>query len=630
MANAVPPPRADEVGRTDVLLAIGCGLIALANYAATACPTVGPGDSGELTLAALTLGVAHPPGYPLFTWLGRIACLIPASDPARSTNLLSSITVAGAVVFIYLAARALRSGRLGATVAALLLAFSPAVWPSATNHEVYGLGLLFLAILLLLAATCSAERPRPFLLAAFVLGLATSHQPTALLWLPALAMMVVRRNDAPAVYVVLVFVLFVAGLSTSLGTLILARTDPVINWGDPASLHRFWEHVTAAQYHGLALHAPIGVFWHRLSSLSVWLDRATGHAGWILALLGALRLANTSRRALWAVLLLVATALFGITYDIPDFRVHLLPALLGVALLAGAGAHWVEERVGLLWPVDGRDPGVRTPAPVRAALRTAVEAVAVAALLAVPGHMLFTNARRNGDGRTTLVRDLGANLLASFPRDAVFIYGGDISGNAVRYLQVTRSVRPDVLPVSAEMLFSATYHDWLARRLALPSFDAMLRAAGAGTRVQRRESLVAQVVTAAAGHRPVCLGTELMTPDFFAGPVPREWRIVPMGIVNRLAPLSAPVDSAQIAGGNRELWDSFNLISAFRAYASDDLRGIQIIYASSRNNLGMLCLQQGWSASARANLRAALEYPASAEFRGLVEQNLARIKAGAD
>jgi len=36
-------------------------------------PTVAGGDSGELMGAACELGVAHPPGYPLFTmlsWLG--------------------------------------------------------------------------------------------------------------------------------------------------------------------------------------------------------------------------------------------------------------------------------------------------------------------------------------------------------------------------------------------------------------------------------------------------------------------------------------------------------------------------------------------------------------------------------
>ena len=41
------------------------GLLAFLLYLATACPTVYFGDSGELIAAADSLGVAHPPGYPI-------------------------------------------------------------------------------------------------------------------------------------------------------------------------------------------------------------------------------------------------------------------------------------------------------------------------------------------------------------------------------------------------------------------------------------------------------------------------------------------------------------------------------------------------------------------------------------
>ena len=36
-------------------------------FAATQFPTVPGGDSGELIVAACTLGIPHPPGYPLHT-----------------------------------------------------------------------------------------------------------------------------------------------------------------------------------------------------------------------------------------------------------------------------------------------------------------------------------------------------------------------------------------------------------------------------------------------------------------------------------------------------------------------------------------------------------------------------------
>src|SRR3989339_311974 len=38
----------------------------------TACPTIYIGDDGELNAAAYTLGVGHPPGYPVFTMFSHL------------------------------------------------------------------------------------------------------------------------------------------------------------------------------------------------------------------------------------------------------------------------------------------------------------------------------------------------------------------------------------------------------------------------------------------------------------------------------------------------------------------------------------------------------------------------------
>src|SRR5688572_33448599 len=71
--------------------AAGLFLAALATYVATLYRTVPGGDSGELTLVAATLGVAHPPGYPLFTLLGKLFSLIPLGTVAWRINLLSAV-----------------------------------------------------------------------------------------------------------------------------------------------------------------------------------------------------------------------------------------------------------------------------------------------------------------------------------------------------------------------------------------------------------------------------------------------------------------------------------------------------------------------------------------------------------
>ena len=61
-------------------------------YLATVCPTVPFGDGGELIAAADSLGVAHPPGYPLYTTLGWGALHVLPGEPALRMNLLSALS----------------------------------------------------------------------------------------------------------------------------------------------------------------------------------------------------------------------------------------------------------------------------------------------------------------------------------------------------------------------------------------------------------------------------------------------------------------------------------------------------------------------------------------------------------
>ncbi|CAL8300249.1 unnamed protein product [Boreogadus saida] len=61
-------------------------------YVPTVQRTVPGGDSGELITAACELGVAHPPGYPTFTLLARLAMgILPSLSPAHSVSLMCGL-----------------------------------------------------------------------------------------------------------------------------------------------------------------------------------------------------------------------------------------------------------------------------------------------------------------------------------------------------------------------------------------------------------------------------------------------------------------------------------------------------------------------------------------------------------
>ena len=59
-------------------------------------------DSASFLLSGNFLGVAHPPGYPLYTILAKLFTLIPVSTVAYRIHLLNCLFGSMSVVIVYL------------------------------------------------------------------------------------------------------------------------------------------------------------------------------------------------------------------------------------------------------------------------------------------------------------------------------------------------------------------------------------------------------------------------------------------------------------------------------------------------------------------------------------------------
>ncbi len=155
----------------DPLLAVGCGLLALALYLRTLAPSVAAlfDDSLEFPLVAHRLAIAHPTGYPLYTLLGKLFILSTGGNVARSVNLLSAVAAALTVALLYALARSLTRRRAAALLGAMALALSPIFWSQAVVAEVYTLNTLFVVGLLGLMLRWAREPLAPV-------------RPFALLW----------------------------------------------------------------------------------------------------------------------------------------------------------------------------------------------------------------------------------------------------------------------------------------------------------------------------------------------------------------------------------------------------------------------------------------------------------------
>src|SRR5258705_369477 len=155
----------------DALVALGLALAFGVLYVLTLCPTVTWYDSAEYAGAAVTLGIPHPPGYPLYTLLAAAFVQLPF-EPAYSVNLMSAVFASVALALAYLLQRRVGVGVAAAIVGAATLGASRLFWSQAVIAEVYTTTLaLLLLILLLLVRGLREDRVRPLLLAAFVAGL---------------------------------------------------------------------------------------------------------------------------------------------------------------------------------------------------------------------------------------------------------------------------------------------------------------------------------------------------------------------------------------------------------------------------------------------------------------------------
>jgi len=76
-------------------------------YVMTLAPTISFFDSGEMIAGAYTVGVSHPPGYPVYVTLGKLFSFLPINNVAYRVNLMSSFFAAMTAVMIYYITRAI-------------------------------------------------------------------------------------------------------------------------------------------------------------------------------------------------------------------------------------------------------------------------------------------------------------------------------------------------------------------------------------------------------------------------------------------------------------------------------------------------------------------------------------------
>lgn len=123
---------------------------ALALFTLTLAPGLQPADAGEFQLILNTWGVAHPPGYALYTVLGGLfAHLMPLGSPADRVNLFSALCGALTLAILTRAIRQETGSAWAGIISAGILGAAVSFWTTATQASIRPMTALFTAAMLL-------------------------------------------------------------------------------------------------------------------------------------------------------------------------------------------------------------------------------------------------------------------------------------------------------------------------------------------------------------------------------------------------------------------------------------------------------------------------------------------------
>jgi Flp pilus assembly protein TadD len=597
-------------------------------------------DSGELGAAAFTLGVAHPTGFPLYLLAGKAAAFAPAGEVALRLNLLSAACAAGACVLAARLARALcpSPGALSALAAAALVALGATFWSQATVTEVYTPSIL--ALLFLLAGSERVVRTRDarwLYLLAFAGGLATGLHASLRIAVAVVALSLCLHAPSRSLLCGCLggaIAAFAAGAAVQIYLPLASRRDPAVDWGNPETFARLWDHLTAGRIRR-AFAAEIGALnWTRFSyHARLYLDRlaeVATYPGLLLAPIGAAIALGASRPLAAALAALLAFDFLFATLvnpmGLPDRQAG-IPGQVAAAILVAVALGAAAAR-GYVATLGGRL--ALGPALVLSAL------CAAGALAAHAGFAATEEKVRHGDHAAAELVDASLSQLP--PRAVLFSRSDDLSAGTV-YARAVEAARPDLLHLVRQHVWDRPY----LARAAGPLLDPSMLAGSREERIARQGDILARLArrARAGGHT---VAWEPAEDDAAAGAP-----VVPAGLLFQVEPSRValgPRLGALLAAQDRltpqtrryaaRLWD--RLGRALSAHPDTAARaeaafGTALLldpkFARAWNNLAVLLARREDLASAvRAAARAAALAPLTPTH--WANLGLFRLRAGDD
>lgn len=436
-------------------------LVSFGVYLKTLCPTVYIGDSGELIAAAYTLGIPHPPGYPLYCLLGKLFTFLPIGSIAYRVNLMSAFFASLTVVLVYLIVLHIPHPtshishhdailrHIPAISASLLFAFSATFWSQAVMAEVYTLNTFFAALTFLLLVLWNKKKDNKYLYCfALTYGLSLTNHYIMFLLFPAYLLYILWTEpkiikETKTLFIMLGLLLL--GLIPYFYLPIRSLQNPPIDWGNPENLPNFLAHIGRIQYRKLEFGQGIGFktkalfignFFRQLA------EQFTIYVGWIgiVGLFGGLYRSKKLFITTFLVFLFTSLGLIFLLHfpyeprDIFRMSVYYLPSYLIFSLWMGYGIEYLVSQGAQL------NRGVK----ISFGTRNAYKYLNTLLILALPLLPLSKNYFKSDRSRHYFAYDFGMNILKTLEEGAVLFISGEKRTFPLAYLHMVEGKRSDV------------------------------------------------------------------------------------------------------------------------------------------------------------------------------------------
>lgn len=385
------------------------GLIAFSVYMFTVSRSVAGSDSGELATVQAILGIAHPPGYPLFTILGYLFLKIPLGlREIYQLNILCSIWCAAAVTFFTYAAKLILDNLdhlktyntsklsnkidellnrktsdaemlkyLVAMISGLFLAFSLIVWLQSASVEVYSLQFFLFSVIIYFffreyfkpdkGNSLSFNNNKGWILLGFLLGLGFSNHLMTFYLLPAFLFLYFskykfnRRSILRLTMIAAITIIVTLCLYSYL--IIRAGQQPEINWSNPDTIVKAFDHISAKYYEGY-LFASFDAFTRQVkflyNSFGFYQNKLFAgdyNINLIFCLSGLILSFIAFRRFFYfSLILFLTTVAFTVNYDIPDIYEYFSLSVFALYLVSIPSYLFLinffkSEKYGVVFPL---------------------------------------------------------------------------------------------------------------------------------------------------------------------------------------------------------------------------------------------------------------------------------------